>query len=147
MNNQLRKRVSARADRGISLPEVLVALVILSMALVGVLSFLPLSTRLIGIQRRYTILVNGARDTAETLLDLNWNDPDLGVGLHRVENRSSGVDVVWRVRSVSLDPTNPTLSGADDPTGNLKVVTITAIGRGRPDGARRSVTVVVLKGR
>jgi len=146
MNNQFSRGGLVRADRGVSLPEVLVALVILSMALVGILSFLPLSTRLIGMQRRYTVLVNGARDAAETLLSSNWNDPDLDVGLHRVENLSPQVDVVWRVRSVYLDAMSPPSIATDDPAGNLKVITITAVDRSPSDGARRTVTVVVLKG-
>jgi len=134
-------------ERGTSLPETLVALVILMIGTVGVLTLFGLSRKLTSTQEEYSLLNNRARDVAEALLASPWGDPDLGSGAHRAAGGAGHINVVWKVEDRVVDSISPTPPGRVGPDGNLKVIAITAQGRGGAGVRHRDCTLVVMKGR
>lgn len=135
------------ADAGVSLPETLVALLILMMGTIGVMSMVPLSMGLTSTGRDYSLLTNRARDVAETLLASKWSDPMLEPGTHREEAEQRRFEASWNVRDFSIDSSSPLPPGREGIGGNLKVISITVITRGGTGVGRRDVTLVVMKGR
>jgi len=134
-------------ERGTSLPETLVALVILMIGTVGVLTLFGLSRKLTITQEEYSLLNNRARDVAEVLLASPWGDPNLGSGVHRATGGADHIDIVWKVEDRVVDSICPTPPGRQWSDGNLKVIAITALGRGGAGVRHRDFTLVVMKGR
>lgn len=135
------------AEAGVSLPETLVALLILLMGTVGVLSLVPLSVNLTSTGRDYSLLTNRARDVAEILLASHWDDPRLSPGAHRDGVGRSHIEVSWTVGERLIDQTSPIPPGREGSAGNLKVISITAVARGGTGVGRRDLTLVVMRGR
>lgn len=135
------------AEAGVSLPETLVAMLILMMALVGVMSLVPLSMNLTSTGREYSILTNRARDIAETLLALRWNDPSLSPGIHRNQTDPDRMASSWTVSDRTIDLTSSAPPGRAGTGGNLKIISITVAGNERTGIGRRKITLVVMKGR
>lgn len=138
---------TSSAEAGVSLPETLVALLILMIGTVGVLSLFPLSMKLTSTGRDYSLLTNRARDVAEMLLASNWSDPRVSAGAHRDGAGRDHIDIVWKVTDRVVDPSSPAPPGREGPNGNVKVISITAVARGGTGVGRRDVTLVVMKGR
>jgi len=136
------------AERGVTLPEVLVALAILLVVSVAVLSLFAYAMRLNSTSRHYTSLTRCVRDSAEHLLALPWSDPRLSPGVHEGGADADGNSRVWRVRDERVDGSSSLpLSSTAFGEANLKEISVTCIG-GREAGiGRRDVTVVVLKAR
>ena len=134
-------------ESGVSLPETLVALLILTIGTVGVLSLFFFSTRLVSTGRDYALLCNRARDTAEVLLASNWNDPTVSAGAHRNSSERDHIRVVWSVSERIIDLSSPHPPGRETSEGNFKIISITAVAYQGAGAGRRDVTLVVMKGR
>lgn len=147
MKNKVLCKRAQSAEAGVSLPETLVALLILLMATVGVFSLVPLSMNLISTGRDYGLLTNRVRDVAEDLLASHWDDPRLSLGAHREGVGHSRIEVTWTVGDRLIDQMSPTPPGRTGPAGNLKVITITAVARGGTGVGRRDLSLVVMRGR
>lgn len=145
-NNVLSGRTQS-AEAGVSLPETLVALLILLMGTVGVLSLVPLSVSLTSTGRDYSLLTNRARDVAENLMASHWDDPRLIPGAHRDGVCHGRIEVSWNVGERLIDQSSPNPPGREGPAGNLKIISITAVARGGTGVGRRDVTLVVMRGR
>lgn len=147
MKNKVLLRRAQSVEAGVSLPETLVALLILMMGIVGVYSVIPLSANLGSTGRDYALLTTRVRDVAEDLLVSHWEDPRLCLGAHREGVGRGRIDVTWTVEDRLIDEMSPNLPGRTGPGGNLKVITITAVARGGTGVGRRDLSLVVLKGR
>ncbi len=134
-------------ESGVSLPETLVALLILTIVTVGVLSLFFFSTKLVSTGRDYALLNNRARDTAELLLASNWNDPRVSIGTHQDFSERDHIHVFWSVSERIIDLMSPNPPGRETNGGNLKVISITAAADQGSGGGHRDVTLVVMKGR
>ncbi len=135
------------AEAGVSLPETLVALMILMLGTVGVLSLVPLSVNLTSTGLDYSLLTNRARDVSENLLASDWDDPRLSPGVHRDGVGRAHIQATWNVRERLIDQSSPIPPGREGMAGNLKVISITVVARGGTGVGRRDLTVVVMRGR
>jgi len=135
------------AEAGVSLPETLVALLLLMMGTVGVLSLVPFSMNLTSTGRDYSLLTNRARDIAENLMSSHWHDPRLSPGVHADGVGQGHIEATWNVRERLVDQSTPIPPGREGPAGNLKVISITVVARGGTGVGRRDLTIVVMRGR
>lgn len=124
-----------RRERGMSLVEVLVALVILAMVMLSIIGLFSQSMVLNASGMDYTTVNNLARDKLEELLALPFNDPRLAVtaqtGTTYPNDLGSGSAFVrtYRVRELRLQKAsnaNTDLSTPVNPgAGNLKEIVVT----------------------
>ncbi|MBI5170064.1 MAG: prepilin-type N-terminal cleavage/methylation domain-containing protein [Candidatus Eisenbacteria bacterium] len=75
-------RTSARRERGMSLVEVLVALVILSVGVLAVARLFPAGTRAQAQDHLTTSANDYAQEKIEQLTGMHWSDSTLSVGRH-----------------------------------------------------------------
>ena len=144
------------AESGLSLIEVLVALVILAMVAVSVLTIFSFSMKLNTSALDYSRVTHGARDKMEELLatawyeDLNGSlimDPQLRAGVaHRSSSPGAGVQLVWKIRNFVLDPVTPLGRPTTDPQfADMKMITLTAISESGSGVGRRNATLCAMK--
>jgi Tfp pilus assembly protein PilV len=132
----------------VTLPETLIALVILLVVVVAVLSLFSYAMRLNVTGRQYAGLTACARDTAEMVLALPWSDPRLAAGVHEGGRFSDGKVVLWRVEESRVDASAAVpLSDSGFGESNLKEISVTCLGTDAVGLGRRDVTVVVLRAR
>src|SRR2546425_10665132 len=104
--------VSARNQRGTSLAELMIALVILSIGLLAVAQLFPAGSRGQVQDRMLTAANYYAQEKIETLVGLTWGAPELTVGTHATESLGA-----WsRSYTVAL---------LAAPLDNLKKITVT----------------------
>lgn len=73
---------SGRAERGFSLIELMIVLIVLAFGIFGVARLFPVASRSMLRDRLRTEAVYYAQQKVETLRTLQANDPDLGAGRH-----------------------------------------------------------------
>jgi len=146
-------------ETGVTLPETLAALLILSFATLSILSLLSFSMKLNRTAMDYTTLTNCARDKMEELLDLSWHtDPITGKTLmdpalspqvpHKEIRPGEHMKIIWRIRDFRLDGSQPTPPGypASHPeTTNLKRIIVTAISTSKVGIGRRDTTITAFR--
>ena len=71
-----------RNERGTTLLEIMIAMVIFASGVVVAMRSLPLSTSKTTRSRNNTVAVNLAQEKLEELMSLPFNDPDLAAGAH-----------------------------------------------------------------
>lgn len=145
------------AERGITLPETLAALVILAMVTVAVLTMFTYSMELNTTGLDYATLTNRARDKAEELLASAWYDssgvivldPDLDpAGNPHTESQSDNhLNLVWTVTDWLINQATPNYPGGPPTLGdsNLKQIVVTAVSTSASGIGRRDVNVEVVK--
>lgn len=141
------------AERGFSLPETLVALLILAVVSLAIIGMFTHAVQLNASGLDYTALTNSAKDIAEELMALDYTDPALVSGtLHTLPDLDDPpleaeytVDE-YRLDAVANDPAT-VLAGTTVAagTGNLKVITVTVASPRAFVLGRRDVTVRVVK--
>ncbi len=145
----------SRAERGVSLVETLVALLILSFVAVSTLAMFGQGMRLNASGADYTAITNVAKDKSEELLNLNYANAILAPDQTFTEIRNQPqVTITWRVAEHSLvqgtiDPAtvfgaSPMVSTSAG-SGNLKVVSVTVNSQGTYAFGQRTVTVQSIK--
>jgi len=141
-------------ETGVTLPETLVALLILSFATLSILSLFSFSTKLNSAALDYTSLTTCARDKMEELLDLSWHtDPKTGKtlmdpalssrGRHQEIRTREHIRILWRIQDFTLDVSQSTPPGhpASHPeAANLKRIIVTTISTSKAGIGRRDTT-------
>lgn len=151
-------------ERGVSLVEVLAALLILSLVVVSVMTMFSHAMQLNASGADYTGLTNLAKDNMEGLLSMPYDHPSLDQApatphhqYYDNPDQRLHLDFDWQVAEHMINQANddPTKAFAGDPmtstvgpnTGNLKVITLTVATRGTVGLGQRDVTIQALKGR
>lgn len=148
-----------RRQRGITLVETLVALLILAVVAVSVLTMFSYSMELNTTGLDYATLTNRARDKAEELLATAWftdsvsgntiMDPQLSAGaVHQEVQPGNRLNLTWRVQNFEMNQsnTNPPGTAVADPTfANVKVIIVTAVSTSASGVGRRDASVSALK--
>ncbi len=144
-----------RREAGITLPETLVALLILAVVAVSVLSMFAYAMELNVTGMDYATLTNRARDKSEELLASPWYDdlsgtvvlaPTLVPGAHSEAQPQSRLNVTWRVTDRVINQASPNPPGDLEATNpNIKEIDITAVATSASGVGRRDVTLSVLK--
>ena len=106
-----------RSQRGATLIEVVVALVILSLGILAVGQLFPVGSRTQLQDRLMTSASYLAQEKLEQLGRLQWNDPELTLGTHPATPEPVGDSGAWR-RTWTVEAMTGALS-------NLKKVTVT----------------------
>jgi type IV pilus assembly protein PilV len=120
-----------RSERGATLIEVMVALVLLAVGILGVMQLFPAGSRA-QLQDRMTSSASYfAQEKLEQLGRLQWNDPDLTVGTHPATPETVGDTGAWQ-RSWRVEAMTGQLA-------NLKKVTVTV---GWRFGGAKSVSAI-----
>lgn len=142
---------AADGERGVSLIETLVALLILSFVAVSTLAMFSQGMRLNAAGADYTAITNIAKDKSEELMSLAYDNPSLLAGATFTEERERPpVTITWRVAEhfIAQDSDDPnTVFGASPMastaagSGNLKVISVTVNSEGLYAIGRRTVTV------
>jgi prepilin-type N-terminal cleavage/methylation domain-containing protein len=89
---------TARSERGATLIEVVVALVVLAVGILAAGQLFPLGSRNQVQDRLLTSANYYAQEKIEQLGRVAWNDPDLAVGTHPATPEALGDGGVWRRR-------------------------------------------------
>ncbi len=89
-------------NRGYSLIEVLIAMAIFSLGILGVVGMQISSTGSNSTARKITDATYYAEDRLETLMSLSWADADLVAGTH-TEATADGYTIEWIVTDADLD--------------------------------------------
>lgn len=143
----------ANTDRGFSLVEILVALMLLAFVVLGILGSLDYGVRLNGSSRDYTAISNHAKSQLEELLALGFGDPQLAAGVTYNDTVEDGrYQLEYRVDDFILTSANPdpaaVLAAGPQAPGtanvNMKRITVTASAVA-PGPGQRSVTVEAVK--
>lgn len=142
-------------EAGITLPETLVALVILAIVAVSVLSMFAYAMELNVTGLDYATLTNRARDKSEQLLASPWYDDqvggiilsaDLTAGNHSETQPQSRLNLTWRITDFSIDQNNAIPPGSPNAVNpNVKTIDVTAVSTSASGVGRRDVTLSVLK--
>ena len=139
-------------DRGFSLIETLVSLLILAFVSISVLAMFAQGAELNATGRDHQTLNNMARDQLEELMSLPFAHADLVANQTHVESPAvrQGIVRSWRVEEYSLNETNftPQLAFANPVTagsGNIKIITVTVEATGAFGFGDRSITVQAVK--
>lgn len=140
----VRSRTSVRpavpaptAERGASLVEILIAVTILAIGVLGVGRIFPTSNRVQTQDRLTNTASYYAQQKLEEVLTFDWNDPEMQVGRYpAVDAESLGTNQTW-LRHYEVD-------AMAEPLDNLRKVTVTVAWNYH--GAR-SVTAVTYKRR
>lgn len=108
---------SANRERGVSLIELMIALVVLSLGILAVGQLFPSGSRGQLQDRMMTTAAYYAQEQLERLQDLSWTDPDLALGPHPATPETLGDSGQWhRTWLVESMPA---------PMDNLRRVTVT----------------------
>ena len=155
MMSTLRRRRARRptpiAERGFSLVELLVALLLLAFVSLGIISAMDQGFHLNGSSRAYTTVSNLARGRLEQLLALRFDDAALVPGTPFTETTADGqYTLSYVVTEHSINPATPDpvvalASTAGLGTGNLKLIRVTAAAVGGFGAGRRTITVEAVK--
>jgi prepilin-type N-terminal cleavage/methylation domain-containing protein len=148
---------SPEAERGVTLVETLVALLILSLVALSVLQIFSQGVQLNVTGANYTAITNVVKDKSEELLAMDFNHVDLTPDTTRSETLvDPPLAVTWRVGEHQLvqgsdDPTtafgvDPLVSTAVPGFGNVKVIAVTVASQSSVGlGGNRDVTVLAIK--
>lgn len=112
------KEQPARSERGFSLVEILVALIVITVGIMGVAQLFPSASRGQVRDRMLEGATYMAQEQLETLGNLTWSDPSLTAGRHPATGTQPCGDSgqwgrYWQVTTMAA------------PLDNLKLVTIT----------------------
>jgi prepilin-type N-terminal cleavage/methylation domain-containing protein len=151
-------------ERGLTLPEVLVGLLLFTIVAMTVAGMLTQGMKLNATGKDYATLTNVAKDKLEELMARPFIDPvnaantawPLAPGVHTEERSDLGLELTWRVteHQLSAGNTDPATAFGDDPvststvalnTGNIKVVTLTVASSRQAALGQRNVTVQGIK--
>lgn len=157
MEMKTQHQPTRRREAGITLPETLVALLILAIVAVSILSMFAFAMELNVTGMDYATLTNRARDKSEELLASPWYDDlsgtevialTLAAGNHSEAQPQSRLNLTWRVTDRVINQASPNPPGAV-PAGaflpNIKEIDITAVATSASGVGRRDVTLSVLK--
>ncbi len=148
---------SRAMERGVTLVETLIALVILAIVTVSILTMFSQGMQMNISGADYTSITNVAKDQFEELMALPYTDPELTQGTHSYDEwtESRRIRLVWIVGEHNLAQGNAdpeTLMGADPTTstvaeglGNIKYIRITVNALSEAGLGRRSVTMQGVK--
>ncbi len=149
------RRLGRRRESGISLPETLIALVILAIVSVSVLTMFGYAMELNVTGLDYATITNRARDKSEELLAAPWYDniggmniisPDLVAGNHTEAQPQNRLNLDWRITDRIINQSSPLPPGA--PTNinpNVKTIDVTVVSTSASGVGRRDVTLSVIK--
>jgi Tfp pilus assembly protein PilV len=104
------------AERGTSLAELMVALVVLSVGLLAVAQLFPAGSRGQVQDRMLTVANYYAQEKIETFVNVAWSDPNLTVGRHPAGTATENLGAWQRFYQVDA---------MASPLENLKKVTVT----------------------
>lgn len=104
------------AERGTSLAELMIALVVLSIGLLAVAQLFPAGSRGQVQDRMLTVANYYAQEKIENFVNLSWSDPNLSIGRHPPGTATENLGA-WK-RFYQVDAMAP-------PLENLKKVTVT----------------------
>lgn len=148
-------RRTRRGEAGITLPETLVALVILAIVAVSILTMFAYAMELNVTGMDYATLTNRARDKSEQLLASPWYDSpagtdilatDLVAGNHSEAQPESRLNITWRVTDFAIDQNNTVPPGSPSTINpNVKTIDVTAVSTSASGVGRRDVTLSVMK--
>ena len=139
----------SRAERGVSLVETLVALLILSFVAVSTLAMFGQGMRLNASGADYTAITNVAKDKSEELLNLNYANAILAPDQTFTEISNQPRVAEHSLVQGTIDPAtvfgaSPMVSTSAG-SGNLKVVSVTVNSQGTYAFGQRTVTVQSIK--
>ena len=142
------------AENGFSLPETLIALLILAIVSLAIIGMFTHSVQLNASGLDYTALTNVAKDTAEGLVALPFEDPQLlaaGSPYTLPSIDDPPLDVTYSVEDYVVNATDfdpaTVFAGTTAAVGteNLKVITVTVASSRAGILGRRDVTVRTVK--
>ena len=112
--------VTTRArERGASLIELMIALIVLSLGILAVAQLFPAGARAQLSDRMMTSAGNYAQEKLEQLIRLGWSDPALAVGRHPPGTATEALGASGKWQRFYVVSTLPA------PLDNLKKVTVT----------------------
>jgi len=152
----LGREQTREAERGVTLVETLVALLILSLVALSILQIFTQGVQLNVTGADYTALTNAVKDKTEELLALAFNHVDLTAGVTHSETITNPpLAVSWRVgdhqiRQGADDPTtsfgtDPLVSTSTVTNANVKVIAVTVASQSEIGLGNRDVTVQAIK--
>ena len=103
-------------ERGTSLAELMIALVVLSVGLLAVAQLFPAGSRSQVQDRMLTVANYYAQEKIESFVNLAWSDPNLTPGRHPAGTATEALGAWQRFYQVEVMPS---------PLENLKKVTVT----------------------
>jgi type II secretory pathway pseudopilin PulG len=106
----------SNAERGTSLAELMVALVVLSVGLLAVAQLFPAGSRGQVQDRMLTVANYYAQEKIESFVNLPWSDPNLTIGRHPAGTATENLGAWKRYYQVDV---------MASPLENLKRVTVT----------------------
>jgi prepilin-type N-terminal cleavage/methylation domain-containing protein len=126
------KRIEARElnENGFSLIEILIAILILSLSILGIMAVFPTSYRHITSSGRISTINHLAQWKIDELRGTSFSDPDLTAGIH-----TSALTSPYADYSVSWDVT------FNAPQANMRSVTVTVTYNGAQDPRSANFTL------
>jgi prepilin-type N-terminal cleavage/methylation domain-containing protein len=125
-------------ERGVTLVELMITLLVLAIGLLAVSQLFPAGTRNQQRDRLMTLAVHYAQEKVEQLQGRTWLDPDLSVGRHpagtAVESLEGGAIERWY-----------DVAAMAAPLDNLKKVTVTVRYHSPGQGSRTATTVTYMR--